>query len=146
VNSKVKVPWNPVARVEKLPATSYEAARLCEMVGLTDKMGAAASSLSHGDQRLLEIAVALSLDPDILLLDEPTQGVDPREVENLNKIVRAVAEWKTVLVIDHNMATVLDIAQTITVLDHGRIIAEGTPSDIIADRRVQEVYLGISRG
>ena len=146
VNSKAKVPWNPVALVEKLPATSYEAERLCEMVGLTDKMHAVASSLSHGDQRLLEIAVALSLDPDILLLDEPTQGVDPREVQNLNKIVRGVAEWKTVLVIDHNMATVLDIAQTITVLDHGRIIAEGTPSDIIADKRVQEVYLGISRG
>jgi branched-chain amino acid transport system ATP-binding protein len=145
VNSKVKVPWNPVARVEKLPATSYEAERLCEMVGLIDKMHAMASSLSYGDQRLLEIAVALSLDPDILLLDEPTQGVDPREVENMNKIVRGVAEWKTVLVIDHNMATVLDIAQTITVLDHGRIIAEGKPSDIVANKRVQEVYLGISR-
>jgi branched-chain amino acid transport system permease protein len=145
VNSKAKVPWSPIARAGQLSTISYEVERLCEMMGLIDKIHATAGSLSHGDQRLLEIAVALSLDPDILLLDEPTQGVDPREVENMNKVVRGIAERKTVLVIDHNMATVLDIAQTITVLDHGRIIAEGVPSDIIADKRVQEVYLGISR-
>ncbi len=144
VNSKGKIPWNPLAVAEKLPTISREVEKLCEMVGLIDKMDATASSLSHGDQRLLEIAIALSLDPDILLLDEPTQGVDPHEVENMNQIVRGIAERKTVLVIDHNMATVLDIAETITVLDHGRIIAEGVPSDIIADKRVQEVYLGVT--
>lgn len=146
VNSKGRAPWSPLGHFEKRTASSREAEKLCEMTRLEDKMHAVAGSLSHGDQRLLEIAVALSVDPDILLLDEPTQGVDPREVENVAKIVRSVARWKTVLMIDHNMATVLDIAQRVTVLDHGTVIAEGAPSEIIADERVQEVYLGIGRG
>jgi len=144
VNSKAKVPWNPMAGAKQLVDISHKVDRLCKLVGLGDKMHAAASSLAHGDQRLLEIAIALSLDPDILLLDEPTQGVSPHEAENINRVIRSISESKTVLMIDHNMATVLDVAQIITVLHQGRIIMEGAPSDIIADKKVQEVYLGTS--
>ncbi|HXG03163.1 MAG TPA: ABC transporter ATP-binding protein, partial [Candidatus Binatia bacterium] len=99
-------------------------------------------NLSHADQRVVEIALALSLDPDVLLLDEPTQGVGPHETERLIALVASLAPAKTVLVIEHNVEAVLRLATTVTVLDRGRVLAEGSPATIMADRRVREVYLG----
>lgn len=145
INAQARVPWNPVVRAGRLAAISDKVKRLRDLVGLGNKGDAVASNLSHGDQRLLEIAIALSLDPQVLLLDEPTQGVSPHEVEHINGVIRSIAESRTVLLIDHNMATVLDVAQRITVLHHGEIITEGSPSQIIADKKVQEVYLGTGR-
>lgn len=144
-NARAKVPWHPFARAKEHAGISAEVDRLCTQVGLADKMDVTASSLSHGDQRLLEIAIALSLDPQLLLLDEPTQGVSPQEVEVINGVIREIGRSRGVMLIEHNMATVVKVAQVVTVLHYGQIIAEGTPTEVIEDPKVQEVYLGLER-
>lgn len=101
-----------------------------------------AGELSYGHQRMLEVAMTLSLQPKLLILDEPTQGLAPSEIDELCVRVRKIAENVTVLIIEHNMPVVLDLAETITVMDNGRIIAEGSPIDIEKNPLVQEAYLG----
>ncbi len=145
INARKKAPWHPFTSGKERAVVSEELGRLCIDVGLADKMDANAGSLSHGDQRLLEIAIALSLNPRLLLLDEPTQGVSPQEVEVINGVIRDIAKTRGVMLIEHNMATVLNVAHVVTVLHYGKIIAEGTPAEVIEDPRVQEVYLGTAR-
>jgi branched-chain amino acid transport system ATP-binding protein len=144
VNARKRAPWYPFTSTTER-AVSEELERLCIKVGLAEKMDANAGSLSHGDQRLLEIAIALSLNPRLLLLDEPTQGVSPQEVEVINGVIRDIAKTRGVMLIEHNMATVLNVANVVTVLHYGKIIVEGTPAEVIEDPRVQEVYLGTVR-
>jgi branched-chain amino acid transport system ATP-binding protein len=111
-------------------------------VGLEDQADATAGTLAYGHQRLLEIAMGLALAPRLLILDEPTQGLAPGEIAAFTRLVRAVAGEATVLLIEHNMELVMDLAHRITVLEAGRVLAEGTPADIRADRAVQAAYLG----
>jgi branched-chain amino acid transport system ATP-binding protein len=113
-----------------------------EAVGLTDVRDRAAGSLPYGHQRLLEIAMALALRPRLLILDEPTPGLDGDEVAALSRIIRDVARAGTVLLIEHNMAVVLDVASRVTVMDKGAVLAEGTPREIEANPHVQAAYLG----
>ncbi len=101
-----------------------------------------AGALPYGHQRLLEIAVALAAAPDLLILDEPTQGLGPGEIDAVSALLRRLAGELTILLIEHNMPVVLDLAGRITVMDRGRIIAEGTPREIEANPDVQRVYLG----
>ena len=101
-----------------------------------------AGELSYGHQRMLEVAMTLSLHPKLLILDEPTQGLAQAEIDDLCTRVRRIAEKVTVLIIEHNMPVVLDLAETITVMDNGQIIAEGSPSEIENNPLVQEAYLG----
>jgi branched-chain amino acid transport system ATP-binding protein len=113
-----------------------------EAVGLGDARAAIAGTLPYGHQRLLEIAMALALEPRLLILDEPTQGLAPDEIANMVALLRRVSDRATILLIEHNMSVVLDLARTITVMDKGGILAEGTPSEIEANLDVQRVYLG----
>lgn len=101
-----------------------------------------ASNLSYGHQRLLEVAMGLGLAPKLLILDEPTQGLSDAEIENFLGLVREVASGATILLIEHNMRVVMDLAQKITVLNYGRVLAEGTPEEIRDNQAVQEAYLG----
>ncbi len=111
-------------------------------VGLTTAHDQPAGALSYGHQRLLEIAMALALRPELLILDEPTQGLAVAETAAFTGLVRDVARRATVLLIEHNMAVVLGVASRVTVMDSGRIIAEGTPQQIEAHPDVQRAYLG----
>lgn len=111
-------------------------------VGLADRAAQPAGTLSYGHQRLLEVAMGLALDPRLLILDEPTQGLSDGEIAGFVDLVRSVAAHATVLLIEHNMPVVMALADRITVLDHGAVLAEGTPAEIRADRRVQRAYLG----
>ncbi len=111
-------------------------------VGLSDRAGQIAGTLSYGHQRLLEVAMGLALEPKLLILDEPTQGLSDGEIEAFVALVRDVARQATVLLIEHNMPVVMQLAHRITVLDRGRILAEGSPADIRADQAVQNAYLG----
>ncbi len=111
-------------------------------VGLADQAQMPAASLSYGHQRLLELAMGLALQPKLLILDEPTQGLSDGEIENFCHLVQAVAQRATILLIEHNMQVVMALANRITVLHNGAILAEGTPEDIRANEAVQTAYLG----
>lgn len=113
-----------------------------EKVGLADRRTQAAGTLSYGHQRLLEVAMGLALKPKLLILDEPTQGLSDGEIERFVGLVRAIAGEATVLLIEHNMAVVMALATRITVLDRGRVLADGSPEAIRGDAAVQAAYLG----
>ena len=111
-------------------------------VGLAERAGTPAGQLAYGHQRLLEVAMGLALQPRLLILDEPTQGLSDGEIEGFVALIREIARDATVLIIEHNMPVVMQLAHRITVFDAGRIIAEGDPAEIRADAQVQEAYLG----
>ena len=115
---------------------------LLDRVGLGARAGQRAGTLSYGHQRLLEVAMGLALRPKLLILDEPTQGLSDAEIEGFIGLVREVAREATVLLIEHNMPVVMELAHRITVLDRGRILAEGSPTEIRANAAVQSAYLG----
>jgi branched-chain amino acid transport system ATP-binding protein len=111
-------------------------------VGLGDRAGQRAGEQSYGHQRLLEIAMGLALSPRLLILDEPTQGLSAGEIDRFTALIREVAADTTILLIEHNMDVVMSLAERITVLELGRVLAEGTPAEIRASRAVQAAYLG----
>ena len=129
-------------RVHGHRALDREVAHLLGRVGLADRAGVVAGVLPYGHQRLLEIALGLALKPKLLILDEPTQGLSDAEIDHFCALIREVASEATVLLIEHNMAVVMELAQRITVMNNGRILAEGTPDEIRANPQVQEAYLG----
>ncbi len=113
-----------------------------DRVGLADRADQIAGTLSYGHQRLLEVAMGLALKPRLLILDEPTQGLSKGEIEVFNGIVRDVVPEATVLLIEHNMDVVMELAHRITVLNFGEVLATGAPAEIRANRAVQSAYLG----
>jgi branched-chain amino acid transport system ATP-binding protein len=113
-----------------------------EKVGLADRMDQMAGDLSYGHQRLLEIAMGISQHPQLLILDEPTQGLADSEIAGFVKLIRELGGDMTILLIEHNMNVVMDTADQITVLNLGKVLATGTPADIRANREVQIAYLG----
>jgi len=113
-----------------------------DRVGLIDYIDTTARNLSYGHQRLLEVAMGLALQPQLLMLDEPTQGLADAEIETFIKLIRDVSADATILLIEHNMDVVMQLAQNITVMDAGRLLAQGTPAEIRANTDVQRAYLG----
>jgi ABC-type branched-subunit amino acid transport system ATPase component len=121
-----------------------KAERLLDFVGLYEKRLLRAGSLSFGQQKLLEFAMALMNEPAVLLLDEPTAGINPTLINGLiDRLKRANTEYGvTLLIIEHNMPVIMNMADTIYCLAHGRLLASGTPAEIRNDRRVIDAYLG----
>ena len=111
-------------------------------VNLADRGDQLAGTLSYGHQRLLELAMGLALKPRVLILDEPTQGLASGEIAGFKALVRSVVPGTTVLLIEHNMDVVMDLADRVTVLTFGKRLASGTPAEIRANPAVQDAYLG----
>ncbi|MGI9301995.1 MAG: ABC transporter ATP-binding protein [Gammaproteobacteria bacterium] len=111
-------------------------------VSLSNVPDKTAGELPYGHQRLLEVAMTLALEPSLLILDEPTQGLAQSEIDGLDQLIRSISKRVTILLIEHNMPFVLQLAHRITVMDQGRIIAEDTPQAISQNEEVQRVYLG----
>ena len=110
-------------------------------VGLLEQANELAANLSHGAQRNLEIGIALATEPKLLCLDEPTAGMSVAETHGTVELVRRIARNLTILIVEHDMEVVMGLAHQITVLHYGQVLAEGTPAEIQANPRVQEVYL-----
>lgn len=111
-------------------------------VGLEDEARKTAGELAYGHQRLLEIAMGIVQAPRLLIMDEPTQGLSDAEIARVVALVREISEEAMVLLIEHNMRVVMDVADQVTVLNFGRVLAEGTPEEIRANPEVQAAYLG----
>lgn len=126
------------------PEVMEKADHLLEFVGLFSKRHLLAGDLSFGQQKLLEFAMALMNDPELLLLDEPTAGINPTLINGLiDRLKRANAEFGiTLLVIEHNMRVIMNLAEHIYCLAHGEMLAQGIPEDIQNDQRVIDAYLG----
>jgi branched-chain amino acid transport system ATP-binding protein len=118
------------------------ARRSLEDVGLAERADTPAANLSHGEQRQLEIAMALATRPRLLLLDEPTAGMGPEESRQMVALLARLKRQQTLLLIEHDMDAVFALADRITVLVYGRVIATGSPDEIVASRDVREAYLG----
>jgi branched-chain amino acid transport system permease protein len=139
-----------LARLLLLPAAAEEerlardrARALLGRVGLAARSGERARNLSYGDQRRVEIARALASDPRVLLLDEPTAGMNPIEVRAVGALIRQVAsEGHSVVLVEHNVKLVMDVCDRVTVLDFGKVIAAGAPADVARDPAVVAAYLG----
>ena len=128
-------------------AMSYEgilanARQALAAVGLTDRSDALAATLSHGEQRQLEIAMSLATDPQVLLLDEPLAGMGPEESLNMVALISELNAKHAILLVEHDMDAVFRLAQVLTVMVNGRILASGTPEEIRANAQVQSAYLG----
>jgi len=117
------------------------ALHVLEAVGLKGKEDELAANLSHGEQRNLEIGIALATEPTLLCLDEPTAGMSAAETHDTMALVRRIAKDLTILIVEHDMQVVMGLADRITVLHYGEILAEGTPDEIQLNPRVMEVYL-----
>jgi branched-chain amino acid transport system ATP-binding protein len=130
----------------KLPGVNDKAWALLASVGLSDRAGEICANLAHGEQRLLEIAVAIATEPKLLLLDEPLAGLGDAERERIVELVRRLVGRHTILLIEHDIDRVLSLSDRITVLHQGRVIAEGAPNEIVEHPAVMEAYLGSGRG
>lgn len=139
---KAGLSWSmlrPLSRRTDLIEAAHE---LLERVDLLDRRAEAAGSLSHGERRQLEMAVALACRPRLLLLDEPAAGLSPRETGSLGQVVRQLPDDVTVMLVEHDLDLVFDLADTVTVLHLGQHLVTGTPSEVRASDEVQTAYLG----
>ena len=133
---------NPFQNYRRYTEISRKVDEILDLVGLREHSGELAENLDYGNLCLLEIAVALGTDPKLLLLDEPVSGMSPGETERTVETIKRLAEKIDLILIEHDMEVVLNIAQSITVLNFGKTLAEGTPAEIVKDPQVQEAYLG----
>jgi branched-chain amino acid transport system ATP-binding protein len=121
---------------------AHTADALLQRVGLADVAGKRAADLAHGQQRALEIAMALAAEPRLLLMDEPTAGMSPEETTVMMDLITRIAAERTVVLVEHKMKLVMGICQRLVVLHHGELLAEGTPDEIRNNADVKRVYLG----
>jgi ABC-type uncharacterized transport system ATPase subunit len=134
--------WNRLLRTREIPAADEEVTGLLDRLRLAEQGGTRAAELSHGQQQWLEIGVALMARPRLLLLDEPTAGMSPRETEATAELLSELTGGTTTVIVEHDLAFVRRIADIITVMHRGQAVAEGSPDEIAQNALVRDVYLG----
>jgi len=133
--------WNMASHHSSFDDINEKAKTALDSVGLLSKAEELAANLSHGEQRNLEIGIALATEPLLLCLDEPTAGMSAAETHDTMQLVKRIAKDLTILIVEHDMQVVMELADRITVLHYGQILAEGTPDEIQQNPKVLEVYL-----
>jgi branched-chain amino acid transport system ATP-binding protein len=139
---RVKSRWQSFRPLARYTELNDEARGVLERVGLGSAAGRRIGEISYGERRRVEIAMALAQQPRVLLLDEPLAGLSREERTAMKALIETIPRDVTVVLIEHDMDTALDLAETITVLHYGRVIVEGTRAEVVADPRTREVYLG----
>ncbi len=133
--------WKSGSELDKLDDRAME---LLRSVGLQDFAREPASQLPYGRKRALELATTLALEPSLLLLDEPTQGMGHEDVQRVSELIRTAAHGRTVLMVEHNLSVVETLCDTITVLQRGAVLSEGSYAEVSKDPRVLEAYVGVA--
>jgi branched-chain amino acid transport system permease protein len=129
-------------RPQSIPGLTEQVEHTLELVNLTDRPDTPVSQLAYGEKRRLEVGLALATSPSLLLLDEPLAGMSPRERVETVKLVKSISQGRTVIIIDHDMDALFELAERVTVLQEGRVLVEGAPDQIKGNAQVQEAYLG----
>jgi branched-chain amino acid transport system permease protein len=129
-------------RLAKIPGLAEQVEHTLQLVNLAARRDTPVSQLAYGEKRRLEIGLALASSPSLLLLDEPLAGMSPRERVETVKLLKSIAQGRTMIVIDHDMDALFELAGRITVLQEGRVLVEGTPDEIKGNAAVQDAYLG----
>ncbi len=132
--------FKPAAQFE---AVSRETEKILEQVGVLEQRDQLVNTLAYGQQRALEVALALATEPKVLLLDEPTAGMSPAETIDMTRLIESLPRSLTILIVEHDMDVVFSLADFITVLHYGQIISQGSPEEVRADPLVREIYLGM---
>jgi branched-chain amino acid transport system permease protein len=127
---------------ENIPGLREQVERTLELVNLTGRLDTTVSQLAYGEKRRLEVGLALATSPSLLLLDEPLAGMSPRERVETVKLLKSISKGRTMIIIDHDMDALFELAERVTVLQEGRVLVEGTPDEIKGNAAVQEAYLG----
>jgi len=140
--SKRGIRFNLFRSVDRMKDVTKETEMVLERIGLIKERNVPAGMLSYGKSRALEISMALAIDPELVLLDEFAAGMSRDETHNAVALIRKLTEGKTVVIIEHDMDVVFSIADRITVLHYGKILASGTPDEIRVNRDVKDAYLG----
>jgi len=134
--------WDLLGSIARRRGPLDRAREVAGVIGLSERLGEPAGRLSYGEQRQLEVGVALATAPRLLLLDEPTAGMSPEETRRMTRMLEALPREVTLLIIEHDMDVVGSLADRVTVLHYGEVLTEGTFAQVKADPRVYEVYLG----
>jgi branched-chain amino acid transport system ATP-binding protein len=140
--SKLNRRFNWVSQLNRSEEIREESNRIIELIGLTDVRDFPASELSYGRQRQLELALTLARDPILIMLDEPTAGLDTEETRTFVQLIKQVTAKKTLVVVEHDMDVVFDLADRITVIHYGKVLATGAPDEIRENEEVKKAYLG----
>jgi branched-chain amino acid transport system ATP-binding protein len=140
--SKNKIYYNMFSLLSRMDGVNADTEKLLEQIGLFERRDALAGELSYGQQRALEIGLAIATDPQLILLDEPTAGMSTEETREAVKLIGRVTEGKTLVIVEHDMEVVFSIASTISVIYYGEVLASGIPQEIRRDQRVKDAYLG----
>jgi branched-chain amino acid transport system ATP-binding protein len=137
-----KARWDAFRPLARLGALHDEARRILGLVGLEERAARPIAEVSYGEKRRVEIAMALAQRPKLLLLDEPLAGLSREERSGIKALIKGITRDVTVVMIEHDMDTALDLAERVTLLHYGNVIVEGTRGEVVADPRTREVYLG----
>jgi branched-chain amino acid transport system permease protein len=129
-------------RLQNIPGLAEQVERTLELVNLSDRPDTPVSALAYGEKRRLEVGLALATSPSLLLLDEPLAGMSPRERVETVKLLKSIGQGRTMIIIDHDMDSLFELVENVTVLQEGRVLVEGTPVEIKGNSAVQEAYLG----
>ena len=140
--SKVNRRFNWVSLLNRSEEIREESDRIIALIGMTDVRDFPVSELSYGRQRQLELALTLARDPVLIMLDEPTAGLDTEETRTIVRLIKQVTERKTLVVVEHDMEVVFDLADRITVINYGQVLATGSPDEIRENEEVKKAYLG----